>query len=256
MNKFLVNKIVVLTIITLFIVMSSVSAVGNIESRELSKHNSSVSRETLNTEPDCIPFIVGNEGENGWFLDDVMIYFLFIPERVKTIYYRITTEQWFEYGYEPFYFRQEGSYPFEYYWEDYENNTIYPPTAEDIRIDKTQPTIQLNSQVKGWKKNKIEYTAKVNDGDKGSGIDRVQYYLDDELVATVEESPYEYLYTGGVEGLSVKAIVYDIAGYSNSDDTITKSVSLTTIYFGRILQRLSLISQIFIQLIKIISPFR
>ncbi len=255
-KKFLANKVLALTIILLFIVMSSVSAFGDIETKELSKHTSFDLREKLNTDPsECVPHFIGMEGENGWFIGDVTILFEYDPAKVKTIWYRITSEEWIEFEFKPVIFSLEGEYPFEYYWEDHHNNTFYPSTSEHIRIDKIPPTIQLNSQVKGWKKNKIKFTAKVNDGEKGSGIDRVEFYLDDELVATLKESPYEYLYTDGEEGHPVEAIVYDFAGHSNSDDTITESISLHAIYLGKILQRLSFISQIIFQIIRVISPF-
>ncbi len=255
-KKFLAKKVLAITIIVLFTVMSAFSAVGNIKTEEYSKHASSDLRETLNTDPsECIPHFIGQEGENGWFIGDITILFEYDAAKVKKIWYRITSEEWIEFEFEPVIFNLEGDYPFEYYWEDHHNNTIFPPTGEQIRIDKTQPTIQLNSKVKGWKKNKIEYTANVNDGEKGSGIERVEYYLDDELVATVEEPDYEYLYTGGEEGHPVEVIVYDFAGLSNSEDTITESVSLSAIYLGKILQRLSFISQIVLQIIRLISLF-
>ena len=256
-KKFLASKAIAIAVIVLFIGMNTISAVGEVDADKYLKNFTSNSFETLNFEPECYPVFIGQKGENDWYIGDVFIMFTFFPERVKTIWYRITTEEWIDYNKQPFYFKLEGKYTFDYKWEDYSGNVTHGPTVESLRIDKTPPTIKLNSKVGGFfKKNKITFTANVNDGDKGSGIEKVEFYLDGNLDATVEESPYQYVYKGGVEGLPVTAIVYDVAGHSSNDNSTTDSVSFTTTFLGKILQGLYFINQIFIQILRTISPFK
>ena len=237
--------------------MCTVSVSGEVETEEYINHSLSNSIEPSNFEPECYPTFMGEKGEDGWFLSDVFVMFTFQPERVKNIWYRITTQEWINYSKQPFYFRKEGDYPFEYKWEDFHGNISFPATGETIKIDKTLPSITLKSKVGGlFKKNKITFTANVNDGDIGSGIEKVEFYVDSELVETVKVSPYVYVYKDGVEGLLVTAIAYDHAGLSTNDNSTTDSVGFTKIYFGKFLQGLAYLNQIIIQLLKIISSIR
>ena len=106
------------------------------------------------------------------------------------------------------------------------------------------------------KKNKITFTANVNDGEKGSGVEKVEYYIDGELKETVKESPYEFVYKDGVEGLLVTAIVYDFAGHTKNANSTTDSVGFTKIYLGKFLQGLSYLNQIIIQILQFISSIK
>lgn len=54
---------------------------------------------------------------------------------------------------------------------------------------------------------------KVNTSDADLGVERVEIYIDDEIVATLNETPYEYVWSEGFSGRHlIKVISYDFAG--------------------------------------------
>jgi hypothetical protein len=59
----------------------------------------------------------------------------------------------------------------------------------------------------------------VNASDPQSGIDRVEFYIDDVLKATVTTPPYEWIWAerGFFFPYTLKVIAYDLAGNSNAD---------------------------------------
>jgi len=89
--------------------------------------------------------------------------------------------------------------------------------------DTVPPTITLEKQRIGVMK--VKFIANVHDPDPSSGIDRVEFYLDNELQETfieesyVTEGYYEWIWTG-IGRRTVKAIAYDNAG-----NTANKSMS-------------------------------
>lgn len=257
LKKCLKKKGLALVTIVIFIGISAIPATGDIETEKYAEHISLNSYGALNNDENCKPNFDGQMGENYWFVDDVWIWFSYDPVRVVEIWYRITNEEWKNYTWHPFTFGQEGDFVFEYKWkEDPLGEIHFPPVPESLRIDKTPPTINLEKKIQGIRK-KIVFTAQVND--ETSEINRVEFYLDDEPIATITESPYTYTYNykDDPRRHEIKAIVYDNAGHSNSGDSDTTSVSFQyhATILSRILQRMQSISQLFLQLLKIMVRF-
>jgi len=83
----------------------------------------------------------------------------------------------------------------------------------EFKIDQTPPEIDLTVEKIG----PIKYKFTANVSDAMSGINRVEFYYADELLGTVTESPYEWIYLGA-KGQNATAIVYDNAGNSAEDE--------------------------------------
>jgi hypothetical protein len=247
-EKIILKKGLALCTILLFISMSAISTAEEVKTEE--NAIDSDSPEIINFEPECQVFFTGPEGKNNWFIGDVTIYFLYYPERVAAIYYKIGTGNWKTYNWEPFYFTTEGEFAFEYKWEDHDGNETYPPTGEIVKLDKTHPTITLDSKVGLFNKNKLTITATVDD--KESLIDRVEFFFDGVSVLVDEDKPYEYVYLEAEEGHTVTATVHDKAGLNTTADITTEPLSFPHLYLNNILQRLYSINPWLIYLIKTI----
>lgn len=64
-------------------------------------------------------------------------------------------------------------------------------------------------------------TIKANAMDNQSGMDKVEFYIDDVLKSNDTESPYQWTWNGFAEGKhTIKAIAYDTKGKSASDDIL------------------------------------
>ena len=92
----------------------------------------------------------------------------------------------------------------------------------EFKIDQTPPTSELTVEKIGYRK--YNFTANVSDA--MSGINRVEFYYDDEFLGTVTEYPYEWIYSGP-KGENATAKVYDNAGNLAEDETpVIKSISI------------------------------
>jgi len=133
-------------------------------------------------------------GKNGWYADDVEIILEATDDMsgVNVTYYRLNGGEWKTYV-EPFTIESDDNYVIEYYSVDNASNVEDVKSAE-FKIDQTPPTIDLT-----WEADKeddilyITFTATCSDAT--SGMDRVEFYMDDELVCTDNESPYEWIFT-------------------------------------------------------------
>jgi len=133
-------------------------------------------------------------GKNGWYADDVEIILEATDDMsgVNATYYRLNEGEWETYV-EPFTIESDDNYVIEYYSVDNASNVEDVKSAE-FKIDQTPPTIDLT-----WEADKedgiwyITFTATCSDAT--SGMDRVEFYMDDELVCTDNEAPYEWIYT-------------------------------------------------------------
>ena len=236
-NNNLIKKGLALVIIVLFFGMSAMPSAGNSETEKYAsvKDNLSDFIKSLNSDPFVIPIIFGQMGENGWYISEVSVSFQYDPERVKEIYYRIHEgEDWILYS-ETFWLREDEKYHIGLYWIDYEDKRHDEPLI-DIKIDQTAPTISLTKYEFLFNKNKLRFEADVSDAT--SGVERVEFYLDDEPQFVDEEAPYEWEYVkaeGDEEEHFVYAIVYDYAGHSEESETL--STPLTSFYNTMILSK-------------------
>jgi len=161
-----------------------------------------------------IPSVFGEMGENQWYVTGVTISFEFDPQRVVEIQYELGGT-WHIYD-DPFNVVNDGVYMIPWFWIDLFNNSNFGGPIE-FKIDKTPPTIELTRKVSG--KEKIIFTADAVD--TVSAIERVEFYLNDELNQTDNEAPYQYTWEGH-ETQVVYAITYNYAGF------VVKSNNLTT----------------------------
>ena len=190
----LIKKGVVVAVILLFISVSVVPSTGN----RASFDDITPPVTTISFHPPT------PTGKNGWYADDVEIILEATDDMsgVNVTYYRLNGGEWKTYV-EPFTIESDDNYVIEYYSVDNASNVEDVKSAE-FKIDQTPPTIDLT-----WEADKedgiwyITFTAFCSDAT--SGMDRVEFYMDDELVCTDNEAPYEWIYrlpiTSSVIGL-------------------------------------------------------
>ena len=83
------------------------------------------------------------------------------------------------------------------------------------------PTISGNSIIIG------NITINVSATDNLTGIDKVEFYIDDELKASLSKEPYEWLWDEKIIGKhTIKVVAYDNAGNTASDDEKVLILSL------------------------------
>jgi len=173
MNKEWLVKTLALGIVVLFIGMSTISLV---ESHSI-KNNSGISLITIQ--------VVGEPELNNWYTNDVAFNFAKKSEDIASIYYNIDDINWNEYI-EPFIISNDGEHALKWYAVNYEGNTSDVDGPFFFNIDKTKPEISLTyevtggNQYTGW-----EFTFTATATDDTSGMDRVEFYLNNTLQETV-----------------------------------------------------------------------
>lgn len=257
MNRINLQKkgLAILTII-LFVGINAVSTAGNIETE---KSISDVPL-PLNPEPECYPEFLGEKGENNWYIDDVSILFTYQPARVKTIWYRITSDTWIEYDFKEIQFGTEGTFDFQYKWEDHGGNiSFYNGTAYSIFLDKTSPSLTLTKKDQFIRK-QLVYKATVKDS--YSKINLIEFYFDDELEETItidDEAEYvakfTYEYDGNPGPIEhyITAIAYDNAGHVSNETTTP--LSYPCLFWDRLFQRFNIINEFLLEFFKEIFLF-
>ena len=173
-----------------------------------------------NTAPETTAYLdpATPDGENNWYVSNVRITLVtenmsrFLnPVTISKIagggytMYKIDDGDWQEY-FVPFTVTEDGEHTVEFYSVDLTGNEE-PIKEVDFKIDKTVPTIELTAENTGG--DNWLLTATVDD--ETSGVARVEFYLDGELLGVVTEAPYEWLWTGPGQH-TAQAIVYDNAG--------------------------------------------
>jgi parallel beta-helix repeat protein len=173
-----------------------------------------------NTAPETTAYLdpATPDGENNWYVSNVRITLVtenmsrFLnPVTISKIagggytMYKIDDGDWQEY-FVPFTVTEDGEHTVEFYSVDLTGNEE-PIKEVDFKIDKTVPTIELTAENTGG--DNWLLTATVDD--ETSGVARVEFYLDGELLGVVTEAPYEWLWTGTGQH-TAQAIVYDNAG--------------------------------------------
>jgi len=245
-KKLILKKGLALVTILFLISINAISTAGNLNTNNNGENTSDQS--PLNQAEDCYPVFYGVKGTNNWFIEDVIIWFDYIPERVTDIFYRIDSQTWTQYDFETFTFSKEGDFVFEYYWLDAFGNETYPQFPAGLRLDKTAPSVQINTKLGGLKKNKL--TIEADAKDTASGILKVEFYFDGELNFTDTEEPYKLVYKNAEKDHTVKAVVYDLAGWIAEDEIITEPYSFPAIFLRNIIHKLSLINPIFLYIFK------
>jgi len=160
----------------------------------------------------------GTLGDNGWYVSDVSIELTAEDDLsgVKFTYYQIDSDEWQEYTGEPILVTEDGIHNLKYYSVDYAGNEETVKGPFGFKIDKTVPTINLAVERTGFK----AYNLIADVSDETSGVAKVEFYVNGELVGTITDPPYEYEVTDYNRGDLAYAIVYDNAGHSATSEEV------------------------------------
>jgi hypothetical protein len=158
-------------------------------------------------------------GANGWYISDVTVTLTAEDGEedwqsgVDFIEYRIDGGAW-QTG-DTFVISTNGMHTIDYRATDNVGN-VEDPNSFDIDMDQDGPTIDLTWEA-GQGKNEIIFTATCSDAD--SGMDYVEFYINDVLQLTATSAPYTFTMVHGAgTKYTVKAIAYDLAGLSDFDE--------------------------------------
>jgi len=163
----------------------------------------------------------GVMGENNWFVSDVTVTLYAEDDSAGVDYtkYKLDEGNWTEYE-GAFPVTEDAEYLLSYYSVDRVGNeeNINEVT---FKIDQTVPTINLT-----WDKENSKLVADVSDNT--SGIAKVEFYVNGDLVGTVTTAPYEWEVPKPKKGDKGQAIVFDNAGneaISKEIDAVSQSTS-------------------------------
>lgn len=158
--------------------------------------------------------INGTMGDNGWYISPITFTCTYDHDNIAAVYYMINYNGWQLYT-EPFTVYDQGRISFMWYWVDYHGNVETPHGPYIISIDYTPPVIQLTVEKIGFMKWKFTAIA----GDNISGVEKVEFYLDNQFLGNATSLPYEWLWTG-IGSHTVTAIAYDFGGLSSSSSKV------------------------------------
>jgi len=214
----LLKKGLALAIIILFIGLSAIPTSGNIVTEKntyAEKTSEDIHRTSniLNIQGQPTPVITGAKGLNNWYISSVTITFT-DEQGVDEIWYRIDAGTYQKYN-GPIEYSEDGLHILYWYWTDIEG-TEFQGQPTFFKIDQTPPDIELTKR--SGLNDKVTFTA--NCEDDGSEVERVEFYLDDELQETFTEAPYQWIWTGTEEHM-VYAIGYNYAGHSEISTTLS-----------------------------------
>jgi hypothetical protein len=171
--------------------------------------------------PSTFAQLAGTTGENNWYISAVTVSLIPTDDQsgVDETVYRIDGGSWITYDV-PFAVNTDGVHTIEYYSTDVAGNSEEIKTV-GVSIDTTPPEVTLTIEKIRTKTWSINVTA----NDVTSGVNKVEFYIDDLLVFTDSTEPYGYLYVGPKD-VTAKVIVYDNAGLKSSDEgAVSVSVS-------------------------------
>jgi hypothetical protein len=189
-----------------------------------------------NTEPvsDYPPILdpPNPDGCNGWYISDVTVtlnasdpWSNGVSSGVKEIRYTVNggEELVIPGKTGSFVLTEDGNDILIEYWAvDWVGNVESPKNSFTIDIDQTVPEISLTYDVVGgnkWQGWKFQFTATATD--KLSGMDRVEFYLNNELQYTIEGEGPEYKWQiryNPLPNAIFRATAFDKAGLFNSDE--------------------------------------
>jgi hypothetical protein len=182
------------------------------------------------------------DGENDWFISNVTVFLNASDDLsgVKEIRYTIDggPEQVITGSSGSFVLTEEGDDILVEYWAiDNAGNVENPKNSFTIDIDKTPPLVKLSVKIifdKGW--NGWYILVHANATDAMSGMERIEFYYNDELQETVSGSGPEYVWTLKywplpINGISVGA--FDFAGHCTKAYVNVNKLKITGPRIGR-----------------------
>ena len=196
-GNILIKKGVVVAVILLFVSVSAIPSTGNRASFD--DITPPVTTCTLNpSEPN---------GDNGWYVSDVEVTLNATDDisGVNVTQFRVDYGSTQTYT-KPFNITVDGTHTVEYRSIDYAGN-VEDWKSVEFKIDQTKPYIDL-----WWESpDNVHVIFTANCDDASSGIDRVEFYLNDELCFTDYIIPYEWtiVWPPLPPKYSVTGLIYD-----------------------------------------------
>jgi hypothetical protein len=188
------------------------------------------------------------DGDNGWYTSYIVTVFLEAVDMygVNTTYYSIDSGPWDVYE-NPFLLKEDNVYYIAYYSVDVSGNEELPKNAT-VKKDRTPPFINLTYNITGNPENGWTVYFTVFAFDNMSGMDRVEFYVNDELQETIYGAGpiYEWVLEvwDGVSSLDITVYAYDFAGNMVSDYANPKEKSKSNTLSLRLLERFPLLQQL------------
>ncbi|MCD6171717.1 MAG: Ig-like domain-containing protein [Thermoplasmata archaeon] len=168
---------------------------------------------------------------NGWYRSNVTVTIHAIDNKsgVKEIKYRMDGDIWRDYIM-PVKIKESGEHLFECYAKDKKGNMAY--INKTLKIDKIKPKISFQNFEAGhtylWGRGKTtlripkdtmiigSMDINVNASDSLSGMQKVEFYLGDEMQFSDNSPPYSWHLGKTIGVYNITAIAYDIAGNENA----------------------------------------
>lgn len=191
--------------------------------RQLWKSNSKDDNDTMPPVSNHVLCPATPDGENGWYASDMEITLMATDDLsgVDFIKYLLDDKDWMIYT-SPLVIESDGYHRITYYAVDKAGNVEQPSEVLRLKMDQTVPDIE-KFVYEGWWKDGITYlNFEVQCSDALSGMDRIEFYKDNELILTIDEEPY--VWTIEWSGEQMYILVYDKAGnylYDDHPDSIS-----------------------------------
>ncbi|KAA0001726.1 MAG: PKD domain-containing protein, partial [Thermoplasmata archaeon] len=163
------------------------------------------------------------DGNNGWYRSIVTISFnAYDDAGIKATYYKIDNGKWREYR-KPIAISNDGKHIISFYSIDGYGNKEREKSME-IKIDRAMPQISFKTPVHylyifGRKLIPLKNTIIIGkvfvaiDANDNIGIEKIEFYVDGELKATMQDKPYSWQWNELAFGMhEIMAIAYDEAG--------------------------------------------
>jgi hypothetical protein len=159
----------------------------------------------------------GGQGNNGWYLS--VTFILTASDNtsgVNRTLYELDGGSWTVYT-APVVMTMDGSHDLFYYSVDNAGNIEPVKGPFAFKMDSTPPSIVLTVTSVNPFETKWVLNATVSDAP--SGIDKVEFYVDNQSQGTVYAPPYVWVYEGS--GKVAYAVAYDKAGNSKASALVT-----------------------------------
>jgi hypothetical protein len=178
------------------LVLGSLSSVGGNQTVISSNSNTGISKSNL----DGI-VINGTMGENGWYVSYVLVSFDF---PVNHTYFKINDGSWQEWLGPPIIVTIDGLYNVSAYYVDIEGNQS-PMYYASFKIDQTIPMLYILTMIRAGI---FKWKLQANASDETSGINRVEFYFNDNFVNTsFTPGPYIAYWKGSMLLLRLKYLL-------------------------------------------------
>lgn len=156
------------------------------------------------------------DGFNGWYISNVTVTLNASDSSsgVKATYYRINGMVWMKYD-EPFVLSEDGDdILIEFYSVDNDEN-VEDVKSATIDIDRTPPELTVEWEVTKLEHKKWQVTFFINSLDNTSGVERLDFIVNDVLIETISYPGQTYNLNFIIEGkasLKFKFLVFNGAG--------------------------------------------